>query len=69
MVHYLLKSNRKSDTIFAQSGCCHVTLYKNITLTKAAHFLNLYYSTPLQDPTISVTSITAVSQACVSTVL
>jgi len=69
MVHYLLKPNRKSDTTFAQSGCRHVTFYKNITLTKAAHFLNLYYSTPFQDPTISVASITPVSQACVSTML
>ena len=69
MVHYLLKSNRKSDTTFAQSGCCHVTFYKNITLTKAENFLNLYYSIQLQDPTISVASITPASQACVFTML
>jgi len=63
MVPYLLKSNRQSDTTSAQSGCCHVTLYKNITLTKAVHFLKLYYNIPYQDPTISVASIPPVSQA------
>ena len=69
MVHYLLKSNRQSDATFAQSRCCHVTFYKNITLTKAAHFLKLYYSTPFQDPMISVANIAPVSQVCVSTML
>jgi hypothetical protein len=57
------------DTTFARSGCVHVTLYKNIKLNKAALFLKLYYSNPFQDPTISVASITPVSQACASTML
>ena len=42
---------------------------QNITLTKVAHFIKLYYSKLFQDPDVSVATVAHVSQARASTML
>lgn len=48
---YILKnqSNLKLQDIFARLPCQSFTIYKNITLTKAAEFTNIYHHTSYQN--------------------
>jgi hypothetical protein len=56
-------SNQKlQNTTFAGPTSSYFTFYKNITPTKPAYFLTLYYHISFQDPNVSGNTVISTSQ-------